>query len=124
MSQSYETIAGTETAAQAKAKINNTSGALRSNHSGANEPTLKTPYMFWFDTTLNLLKLRNTANDAWVTVGELDDTNSDFHPIIQNWAITHSGDDLLFKYNGTNTMKLTSTGDLTVIGDITAFGSI
>tara|TARA_R110000772_G_scaffold7145_7_gene24495 strand:- start:1128 stop:1502 length:375 start_codon:yes stop_codon:yes gene_type:complete len=124
MSQSYETIAGTETAAQAKAKINNTSGALRSNHSGPNEPTDKTAYMFWFDTTLNLLKLRNTANDAWVTVGELDDTNSDFHPIIQNWAITHSGDDLLFKYNGTNTMKLTSTGDLTVIGDITAFGSI
>lgn len=42
-----------------------------------------------------------------------------------DWTITMDGsNNLVFTYNSTATMKLSSTGDLTVIGDVTAFGTI
>jgi hypothetical protein len=40
------------------------------------------------------------------------------------WTIVESGTDLIFKYNGTAIMKLTSAGAFTVIDDITAYGTI
>ena len=39
------------------------------------------------------------------------------------WTITQSGTDLKFAYNGTDRLKLSSTGALTVENDVTAFGS-
>ena len=39
------------------------------------------------------------------------------------WVIYQSGTDLKFKYNGTDLLKLSSTGALTVEDDITAYGS-
>lgn len=40
------------------------------------------------------------------------------------WTVEQSGTDLLFKYSGTNRMKISSTGDLTVTGNVTAFGTV
>ena len=40
-----------------------------------------------------------------------------------DWTITQSGTDLKFAYNGTDRLKLSSTGALTVENDVTAFGS-
>lgn len=39
------------------------------------------------------------------------------------WTITQSGTDLKFAYNGTDRLKLSSTGALTVENDVTAFGN-
>jgi cytoskeletal protein CcmA (bactofilin family) len=39
------------------------------------------------------------------------------------WTVTQSGTDLKFAYNGTNRMKLDSSGNLTVEGNVTAYGS-
>ena len=39
------------------------------------------------------------------------------------WTVTQSGTELKFAYNGTNRMKLDSSGNLTVEGNITAYGS-
>jgi hypothetical protein len=41
-----------------------------------------------------------------------------------NWTAVQSGTDLIFKYSGTNKMKIDSSGNLTVVGDVTAFGSL
>jgi|CXWL01.1.fsa_nt_gi hypothetical protein len=51
--------------------------ALRSCFSGATEPASadQVAYMLWADTTAGLLKIRNAANSAWVTVGTLAATN-------------------------------------------------
>ena len=38
------------------------------------------------------------------------------------WTVTQSGTDLKFAYNGTNLMKLDSSGNLTVEGNVTAYG--
>ena len=125
MSQDYSTIIGTETAVAAKGKINNSLAALTTLHAGANDTAISAvAHMLWFDTTNDLLKIRNAAHSAWITIGRLDDTDSDFHPVVGDWEMEHSGNDLLFSYNGSARMKLSSSGDLTVVGDITAYGTI
>jgi hypothetical protein len=51
--------------------LNNALLALISNSSGATEPATMFAYQFWADTTTGLLKIRNAANSAWVTVGTM-----------------------------------------------------
>ncbi len=45
--------------------------SLVTNHSGASAPSTTYAYMLWADTANALLKQRNAANSAWVTIGEL-----------------------------------------------------
>ncbi len=40
--------------------------------SGASEPSTKFAYQWWADTTANVLKQRNSANNAWIIRGSLD----------------------------------------------------
>lgn len=42
----------------------------------------------------------------------------------QNWTVTASGTNLTFAYNGTNRMRLDSSGNLTVTGNVTAYGTL
>jgi len=56
--------------------INNVLQAIITNNSGATEPATTYPNMWWYDTSTGLLKRRNNANDAWITVGlEAADTD-------------------------------------------------
>jgi hypothetical protein len=59
------------TGAAFRSDANNALAALVSNSSGATAPTTTYAYMMWADTTTGLLKIRNAANSAWVTVGTL-----------------------------------------------------
>jgi len=54
--------------AAVRADLNNALAALVSQNSGASAPGTTFAHMWWFDTANNLLKQRNAANDAWVTV--------------------------------------------------------
>lgn len=55
--------------------LNNCLDAIVSQNSGASEPSTTYAYQWWADTTTGLLKLRNSANTAWVTVGTLASAN-------------------------------------------------
>ena len=55
--------------------LNDTLAAIVSNNSGATEPATMYAYMFWADTTGGVLKQRNAANNAWVTIGALASPN-------------------------------------------------
>ena len=55
--------------------MNDALNTLITNNSGSAEPSTKYAYMLWADTTTGLLKIRNAANSAWVTVGTLGSTN-------------------------------------------------
>lgn len=57
-----------------RADINGALAALMTNNSGSSAPTTTYPYMWWPDVTNGLLKQRNGANTAWVTIGPLDTT--------------------------------------------------
>lgn len=42
----------------------------------------------------------------------------------QSWTVTASGANLTFAYNGTNRMRIDSSGNLTVVGNVTAYGTV
>ena len=52
--------------------INNAILAVVSNSSGDAEPTTTYANQWWYETDTNTLKIRNEANDGWVTVLTLD----------------------------------------------------
>lgn len=57
-------------------RITDAFNTLRSNWSGAGEPSADmVAYMLWADTTSGLLKIRNAANTAWITIGILASAN-------------------------------------------------
>ena len=55
-----------------RADLNAALQAQAQQQSGSSAPATTYPYMLWADTTNSLLKIRNAANNAWVTVGRLD----------------------------------------------------
>ena len=55
--------------------LNNALLAIVSQNSGATEPSTTYAYQWWADTTTGLLKLRNAANSAWITIGTLASAN-------------------------------------------------
>lgn len=77
MSQSSLTpdAAHTATGLQYETEINNALAALASLMSGGSAPTSIVDCQFWADTTAGLLKMRNTANSAWITIGMLNAAN-------------------------------------------------
>ena len=42
----------------------------------------------------------------------------------QSWTVIASGTNLTFAYNGTNRMRIDSSGNLTVVGNVTAYGTL
>jgi len=57
-----------QSGADFRADLNNALSAILSNNASATEPTTTTAYMLWVDTTNNLLKMRNSADNAWITL--------------------------------------------------------
>jgi hypothetical protein len=58
-----------------RAEVNAALQALASQNAGATAPTTTYAYMMWPDTTTGLLKIRNAANSAWITIGTLASAN-------------------------------------------------
>jgi hypothetical protein len=63
------------TGAAVRSDLNGQLAAIVSNNSGVTEPATMYAYQWWADTTTGLLKLRNAANNAWITIGTLADAN-------------------------------------------------
>jgi hypothetical protein len=57
-----------------RADLNNALSAVVSQNSGSAEPTTMFAYQTWADTTAGVMKMRNGANSAWITLYELDGT--------------------------------------------------
>jgi hypothetical protein len=71
----HDYVIANGTGAAVRSDLNNGLAAIVSNNSGATEPATMYAYQWWADTTTGLLKLRNAANSAWVTVGTLASAN-------------------------------------------------
>jgi len=70
MAQTYNDAvpASTRDALEDLTAIRNNFAALKSCFSGATAPPNPVAGMWWYDTTANMLKIRNEANDAWLNV--------------------------------------------------------
>ena len=71
----HDYVIANGTGAAVRSDINDALAAIVSNNSNATEPTTTYAYQWWADTTTGLLKIRNSANNAWVTVGTLATAN-------------------------------------------------
>ena len=60
--------------AAVRSDLNNALAAIVSNNSGSTEPATTYAFQWWADTNANVLKIRNSANNAWITLRELDGT--------------------------------------------------
>ena len=86
--------------------LNNALSAIVSQNSGATQPSTTFAYEWWADTTTGLLKLRNAANSAWITIGTLASTNLGLAPAASpsfTGTATFAGDVLL---SGTGVLDL------------------
>ena len=64
----HDYVIANASGATVRADINNMALAISSNNSGSSEPSTTYAYEWWIDTGNNLLKLRNSANNAWITM--------------------------------------------------------
>ena len=95
-----------------RADLNATLQAIVSNNSSATEPNPTFAFMWWVDTANNLLKQRNTANSAWITIGTLDGgrllkDGSSAAPALAFAADTDTG----LTRGGANQLKFVAAGD-------------
>ena len=116
-----------------RADINNALSAIVTNNSSSSEPATKYAYMWWADTSAGLLKIRNSANDGWITLFQLDGTltledGSNSAPAISFRDDTNTGifssaaDNLDITTGGTTRVNVSSTG-INVTGTVTDDGA-
>ena len=77
----HDYVIANGTGAAVRSDLNNALAAVVSNNSDTTEPTTTYAYMWWADTTTGLLKIRDAANTAWVTVGTLASANLGLAPL-------------------------------------------
>ena len=84
-----------------RTKINSAFAAINSLNSGAGDPSITTAYQPHIDTSSNLLKIRNGANNGFVTLGNISQENLGLIPKISGATSARSGSPTNgdFRYN-------------------------
>ena len=67
-SKQHDYVIDNASGAVVRGDINDVLQAIVSLNYGDNQPTTRYPYQWWADTSANILKIRNSANDAWINV--------------------------------------------------------
>ena len=71
MSNSSDYVIANQPGAGFRNELNTVLGDIKSLNSGSSEPSNKSAWMLWADTSNNLLKVRNGSNNGWITLGTL-----------------------------------------------------
>ena len=77
-----------QSGANFRADLNNALSAIATNNSGTSEPSTTFGYEWWIDEANGVLKIRNSANSAWITTGLSLTTNNTFTGDITGNAAT------------------------------------
>jgi hypothetical protein len=95
----HDYVIANGTGAAVRSDLNNALAAIVSQNSGATTPSTTYAYQWWADTTTGFLKLRNSANSAWITLFQLDGEWSTI--ALENG--TAAAPSIYFKDSGTDT---------------------
>jgi hypothetical protein len=117
----HDYVIANGTGAAVRSDLNNALAAIVSQNSGATEPATMYAYQWWADTTTGLLKLRNAANNAWITLRELDGTLTiedgtasspglAFADDLNTGVFSPGADQVAFTAGGTARLTATTTG--------------
>jgi hypothetical protein len=74
----HDYVIDNQTAPNFRADLNSALQAIVSTNSSTSAPATTYANMMWYDTTNNLLRMRNEADDAWITLGTLDQVSNTF----------------------------------------------
>ena len=64
----HDYVIANQNGANTRSDLNNALSAIVSNNSSATEPSTTYAYMWWADTANDLLKQRNAADSAWISI--------------------------------------------------------
>ena len=70
----HDYIIDSGTGSAFRTDINNALAAIVSLNSSSTAPATKYAYQLWADTNTGILKIRNSANNAWIELLQLDGT--------------------------------------------------
>ena len=70
----HDYVIDNSTGANVRADINLVLQAILTNNSSSSAPSTTAAYMWWADTTNGVLKIRNSSNNDWVELLQLDGT--------------------------------------------------
>ena len=108
-----------------RSDLNSALQALGSTNSGTSAPSTTYANQLFYDTTNNILKIRNEDNDAFISLFTLDQTNDNIEALTIDGTLTYNGD-LVSSTAGTSNYRagvnagnsITSGGNFNVtIGD-------
>ena len=68
----HDYVIANGTGAAVRSDLNNALSAIVTQNSGSTAPATTYAYMMWPDTTAGVMKMRNGANSAWITLYQLD----------------------------------------------------
>ena len=70
----HDYVIDNSTGSNVRSDINNVLQAILTNNSSSSAPSTTAAYMWWADTTNGILKIRNSSNNDWVELLQLDGT--------------------------------------------------
>ena len=117
----HDYVIDNSTGANVRADINNVLQAILTNNSNSSAPSTTAAYMWWADTTNGVLKIRNSANNAWVELLQLDGTLTledgsastpalAFRDDLNTGIFSGSADEFNIATGGTERFVITSAG--------------
>tara|TARA_B100000674_G_scaffold494112_1_gene517935 strand:- start:61 stop:1575 length:1515 start_codon:yes stop_codon:yes gene_type:complete len=126
----HDYVLDNATGANFRSDLNNALAAIVSNNSSSTEPSTKYAYQWWADTNEGVLKIRNSSNDGWVTLLQLDGTLTledgsasapalGFRDDLNTGIFSSAADTVDVTCGGTTRGSFSSSG-LTVTGNVTA----
>lgn len=82
-----------------RADLNDALSAIATNNSGATAPSTTNAYQWWYDTTTDILKIRNGDDDAWISFASFDQADDTWSALVKGItlngvAITATGTEL------------------------------
>jgi len=89
MSQVTDYTIANDTGANVRSDINAVLGAIQTLNSGSSDPSANVAFQLSVNTTSNLLKIRNAANNGYITIGNVTQTNLGLAPLA---GATFTGD--------------------------------
>ena len=124
----HDYVIANASGAAVRTDLNNALAAIVSNNSSSSEPGTTYAYQWWADTTNNVLKIRNSANNGWITLRELDGTmliedgsastpGLAFADDLNTGMFSSAADKINFSTGGSERLEILSTG-IDVTGEV------
>jgi len=107
----HDYVIANQNGANTRSDLNNAFSAIVSNNSSASEPSTTYAYMWWADTANDLLKQRNAADSAWISILTLSTGE-----VLNGSSF---GDNVKAKFGASDDLQIYHDGTVNHIGGIT-----